>query len=436
MKIIQVIMRALAQFFIVYSLLYKINIKYYSTISRKHNLILIAATLASSILYAALTPLLGLFANLTTFIPIVIVQKFALHYSDIFIALSNIIAICCFAYTRMLSNLTSKLFSTLTDNITDNAIFFTSITLTLVYYIALYLFFSKAINKRNDNYSEITNRFKLKKIFIVIGLLSMLVVPNYILYIYNILNYSIISLVVNICTIIISCIIFYNVLFSEIDYCDLSFNLEQEKMHNKTLCELVDSLRLLKHDYNNILQSINGYIITEQYDLLADHMRKLIDNTRDTSNLECINPKIINQPAIYGIVGAKFYKAKNNNIPFKIEVFEDISSISFDSVKLSKILGILLDNAIEAAQKSDNPLVEIKFIYDTFNNNHVIKIKNTFKDGIKIDLNKIFEKGESSKKIKSGLGLWEVKQIIDNEDNVSIQANITDNNRFVQTLVC
>ena len=42
--------------------------------------------------------------------------------------------------------------------------------------------------------------------------------------------------------------------------------------------------------------------------------------------------------------------------------------------------------------------------------------------------------GESSKKVKSGLGLWEVKNIISKKQNSQIYANI-ENNTFSQTIV-
>ena len=66
----------------------------------------------------------------------------------------------------------------------------------------------------------------------------------------------------------------------------------------------------------------------------------------------------------------------------------------------------------------------------------MIKIKNTFEQGKVIDTKKIFEKGESSKKKKSGLGLWEVKKILSTVDDAYIYADVKDNNKFEQTLVC
>ena len=49
-------------------------------------------------------------------------------------------------------------------------------------------------------------------------------------------------------------------------------------------------------------------------------------------------------------------------------------------------------------------------------------------------MNKIFEKGVSSKRIKSGLGLWEVKRLVDSKKNSEIYTTV-NNNMFSQELI-
>lgn len=250
---------------------------------------------------------------------------------------------------------------------------------------------------------------------------------NNIQYNFDILSLSLIQLIIT--------IILLYLCFKYLSDCAKSQSeLEQEKIYNKTLVELVDSLRLLKHDYNNILQSINGYIITKQYDQLDEHIKKLTMDSKKIAEVESINPEIINQPAIYGIIGAKYFRAANKNIDFNLSIATNISEISFDFTELSRILGILLDNAIEASEKSDNPHISVRFSYNKAKQADMIEIKNTIAENSKIDLNKIFNKGVSSKGIKSGLGLWEVKKIISSKSNSQIYADI-DNNEFSQTII-
>lgn len=217
-------------------------------------------------------------------------------------------------------------------------------------------------------------------------------------------------------------------------YVKTKSELRKEKIYNKTLAELVDNLRLLKHDYNNILQSINGYILTKQYDQLDNYIKGLTSDSKKISVIEAINPDIINQPAIYGIIGAKYFSAVNKNIDFNLSINTNIQEISFDFTQLARILGILLDNAIEASEQSEVPHISIRFSYDKAKNADIIEIKNSIFENCKIDLNKIFNKGVSTKKVKSGLGLWEVKKIISSKSNSQIYADI-NNNEFSQTII-
>lgn len=79
--------------------------------------------------------------------------------------------------------------------------------------------------------------------------------------------------------------------------------------------------------------------------------------------------------------------------------------------ELSRILGILLDNAMEATEKAKQKYIRFEAKYDKRKNADVIKVINTYDTSINIDLDKIYEKGVSSKKVKSGIGLWEVKNL-------------------------
>ena len=43
-----------------------------------------------------------------------------------------------------------------------------------------------------------------------------------------------------------------------------------------------------------------------------------------------------------------------------VEVFSDLSNINFNIYELTRILGILLDNAIEAAQYTEEKLISVE----------------------------------------------------------------------------
>ena len=213
----------------------------------------------------------------------------------------------------------------------------------------------------------------------------------------------------------------------------LNSDLEISNLHNKTMVSMVDGVRSLKHDYNNIMQALNGYIVTKQYDKLKEHIDKVLEECNIVNNLSIIDPKIFNDPAIYGVVGAKYYVAMQNDIKFELDIITDIKEINFSKPDLSRILGILLDNAIEATLKTDKKYIKLEMKYDLRKQADIIRVYNSYDTNEHIDLKDIYNKGVSSKEIKSGIGLWEVKKMINKSNNSQIYATIK-NDLFIQNI--
>lgn len=93
--------------------------------------------------------------------------------------------------------------------------------------------------------------------------------------------------------------------------------------------------------------------------------------------------------------------------------------------EFARILGILLDNAIEASCECEEKTINITFRNDIKNNRQLITIENTYNNK-DIDTEKIFEKGISQKENHTGLGLWEVRKILKKNNNVNLFTSKTD----------
>lgn len=66
------------------------------------------------------------------------------------------------------------------------------------------------------------------------------------------------------------------------------------------------------------------------------------------------------------------------------------------------------------------------------NNTQIVSIENSYNNK-DVDTSTIFEKGKTSKVNHSGMGLWEVKQILNRNNNVNL-STIKDEKIFKQTL--
>ena len=93
--------------------------------------------------------------------------------------------------------------------------------------------------------------------------------------------------------------------------------------------------------------------------------------------------------------------------------------------EFTRIFGILLDNAIEAAEECEEKQINIIIRKDSNSNRQLCIIENTYKDK-DVDTEKIFEKGYSSKNRNSGIGLWEVRNVLKRLNNVNLYTSKTD----------
>lgn len=207
-------------------------------------------------------------------------------------------------------------------------------------------------------------------------------------------------------------------------------DLETEKIYNKTLSILHDNIRCFKHDFNNIVQVIGGYIDLNDMNGLNKYYQSLLKECKLNNNLNLLNPQTINNPSIYSLLNNKYYQALQYGITMNFEIFSDLSTINFNIYEFTRILGILLDNAIEAAKETTEKIIEIQFKSDS--KKQLFIIENSCADN-NISTTKIFEKGYSTKKNNSGIGLWKVHNILSKNTNIDLFTTVK-NNKFKQEL--
>lgn len=208
-------------------------------------------------------------------------------------------------------------------------------------------------------------------------------------------------------------------------------SLEEERLYNKTLNILYDNIRGFKHDFGNIIQAIGGYISTNNMDGLKNYYTDLVKDCRKSNNLSILNPELLQNPAVYSLITSKYHKAEDLGIFMEIEIFSDLANVNMKNYELTRVLGILLDNAIEASNKCNEKRINLTIRKDSKVDRQLLVVSNTYtnKD---VNTDKIFEKGYTSKddsdKKSHGLGLWEVRKILKKNNNLNLFT--TKNNEF------
>lgn len=227
--------------------------------------------------------------------------------------------------------------------------------------------------------------------------------------------------------------LYTNYLFNEnlimLQIKDKKYN--QLKLYSQSIENLIDDISNFKHDYNNMIFMMNGFLENNDYYSLKEYFHKNIfteDKYYDISKL-----KKIKNSGIKGLLSAKISQILRNNIKVEIEIFNTIDDIYISEFDLCRILGIFLDNALECAKTTSQRLISISFIKDMDTDLNIVILNSC--NTTKINLNSIFKKGYSSKGSNRGIGLFNVRSILNEKyPHNTILNTYIKNNLFIQDL--
>lgn len=190
----------------------------------------------------------------------------------------------------------------------------------------------------------------------------------------------------------------------------------------------MDDISKFKHDYNNIIFMMNGYLQNNDYDGLKKYFSKEI--LKENKYHDIFKLKKVEAFGLKGLLAAKREQMIRDNIDVSIEILNDIVLYHIDELDLCRIIGILLDNAYDAAKNSIEKSVCISFVRDEALN---ITILNSY-SGKSININDIYKKGYSSKGDNRGIGLYNVKEILNEKYPNVILNTYIEESIFIQDL--
>ncbi|WP_438059054.1 GHKL domain-containing protein [Streptococcus ruminicola] len=181
---------------------------------------------------------------------------------------------------------------------------------------------------------------------------------------------------------------------------------------------LYTQIRGFRHDYTNLLVSLNEAInsndmpaVKNIYNaVLADSGKSLNSDSYQIGNLAKIG-----NPSIKSIISAKLMEAHQKGITLTVEVEDYMDSPKMELLDFIRILSILLDNAIEATESCQKPSLVFAFFKDK--GSDILIVENSTEKK-RVNTKTIFQRGFSSKGDNRGIGLANVKEILDKYDNV------------------
>lgn len=177
--------------------------------------------------------------------------------------------------------------------------------------------------------------------------------------------------------------------------------------------EVVDKSKK-QHEYKNQLVIIDD-MIPKTNKKAKEYLKKVLNNVEDvTDNDWLVKLKNLPSGGIKGLVHFKIKKMIENKISVYVDVDKKLSkkdnwiNVDKNLEDISRILGVYLDNAIEASSRAKDKQIIIEFI----NSEHNIEVvlSNSYNGNINFD--ELDKEGYSTKGKNRGVGLSLVKDII------------------------
>ena len=189
------------------------------------------------------------------------------------------------------------------------------------------------------------------------------------------------------------------------------------------------------HEFKNQLMVIKGYVQTDDKEKIITYLDSIINDSKKTQNSYLI--KELNKFPDGGIKGLLYYKLsmmEDEKIKYVMNVENGVKAklkgLEVEEYKnITKILGVLLDNAIESSKKSKNKNIVI--MVEKEKEKVIFSISNTYKGKIKIEK---IGTGYTSKGEKHGYGLKLVKDITESNKKYEVN-NYLENEYFVSKLI-
>ncbi len=210
--------------------------------------------------------------------------------------------------------------------------------------------------------------------------------------------------------------------------------LEELQQYTKQVENMYNNLRSFKHDYVNVLMTLNGYLEEHDYEGMEEYFNENIMPTKErlnSDNFRLTQLSKIKQNALKGLIFSKLCCANEMGADIYIDIMDEIDQFPMNLLDLTRILGIYLDNAIEAISECDKKEIKLNII----NNDDAITIiiMNTFiNKGIHFE--RLGTHLYSTKGENRGVGLYNVKEMLKKHSNVLKQTEI-ECDYFVQTLI-
>ena len=203
---------------------------------------------------------------------------------------------------------------------------------------------------------------------------------------------------------------------------------EQEHLQTYTdeIVALYNEIRGFRHDYAGMLVSMQMAIDSkdlQEIDRIYNQVLVKANQKLRSDKYTYFDLNNIEDTALRSLIAQSIVYARNKDVEFTLEVKDIITRLSIDLLDLVRIMSVLLNNAVEGAAESYLKQMEVAVIKMDLET--VIVIQNSCKYTM-TPSEDLFELGFSTKGRNRGIGLNNVKEILDKYENIILETEMED----------
>ena len=203
---------------------------------------------------------------------------------------------------------------------------------------------------------------------------------------------------------------------------------EQEHLQTYTdeIVGLYNEIRGFRHDYAGMLVSMQMAIDSgdlQEIDRVYNEVLVKANQKLRSDKYTYFDLNNIEDSALRSLIAQSIVYARNKKVEFTLEVKDTITRLSIDLLDLVRIMSVLLNNAVEGAAESYLKKMEVAVIKMDLET--VIVIQNSCKITM-TPSEDLFELGFSTKGRNRGIGLNNVKEILDKYENIILETEMED----------
>lgn len=163
--------------------------------------------------------------------------------------------------------------------------------------------------------------------------------------------------------------------------------------------DYMNTIRSQRHDFNLHLHAISGLVNSGEYKKCGEYVNKLVADANAVNDI---------MPVSDAVVGSMLFnmreEARRRGSEITYNITYDMEDVFCNGFELNKIIGNLLQNAIDAMRTEEDKAFGIKLSIFRRRGNTVIVSENRF-TGDPERIARVFEPGYSTKRGHEGIGL-------------------------------